>query len=394
MLNQEEYDSFGNILTRSVAKFERTMQARLHAHIFLQFSHQLTMFSVKKLLKDEKISFPPGVLLRGTSQDAENYIHHNSNKGKYCQCNFFKLDELGKCKLCNNKCCKERRTEQLDKLDSGPFIFGKHRFMVGSLDEVIDKINNARLDDINRKTKLRDESISYYQAIQNPEDIPLSWYDNPRSHKLITKDRELLKNNIKFIYHKKHYPKNFLFYARDNRYINEYYNQECTYTQEFKFDSWDVEDFLKLTEKDRCSISRKKLPPVNVVAKFNVITSQDSFVTTFNRRISFEKLKAIYRRFSKSKSYTHGYIINLKGDFHDGRVKFIIETIKEYQSGDIQLFINGGIICDINYEKNSFWVYNEYWETDLPDNIIIPKNINVLHKKLQEKIKIHPKYQS
>ncbi|CAG8796262.1 3622_t:CDS:2, partial [Cetraspora pellucida] len=86
--------------------------------------YQLTMSSVKKLLKDEKISFPSG-----------------------------------KCKLYNNNCCKERRTEQLDELDSGPFIFRKHRFIVGSSDKTIDKINNAKLNNINRKTKLYDKSI-------------------------------------------------------------------------------------------------------------------------------------------------------------------------------------------------------------------------------------------
>ncbi|CAG8718492.1 24371_t:CDS:2 [Cetraspora pellucida] len=85
---------------------------------------------MKKLLKDKKISFLP--------------------------------DELGKCTLYNNNCYKEKRTEQLDELDSGPFIFEKHRFMVGSSDETINKINNAKLDDIDRKTKLCNKSISYY----------------------------------------------------------------------------------------------------------------------------------------------------------------------------------------------------------------------------------------
>ena len=114
------------------------------------------MANVKKLFKDEKISFPPGILLRRTSQDAEDYtlklygrckVHHKLDKGKYCQYDFFKL-ELGNCKVCKDDCCKLRRKEQLDEIGSGLFSFGKHRFIVGSSDETVDKINNARLDDI------------------------------------------------------------------------------------------------------------------------------------------------------------------------------------------------------------------------------------------------------
>ncbi|KAF0559899.1 hypothetical protein F8M41_004414 [Gigaspora margarita] len=49
-------------------------------------------------------------------------------------------------------------------------------------------------------------------------------------------------------------------------------------------------------------------------------------------------------------------------------------------------YVLGGVICDINYEDNSFWVYNSYWNEDLPDDILVPKNLKTINQKLQEKI--------
>ncbi|CAG8648671.1 17673_t:CDS:2, partial [Cetraspora pellucida] len=49
-------------------------------------------------------------------------------------------------------------------------------------------------------------------------------------------------------------------------------------------------------------------------------------------KIGFEKKKAIHRRFSKLKSFTYRYIINLKGDFHDEQFEedLDIEEVKNY----------------------------------------------------------------
>ncbi|CAG8609753.1 33441_t:CDS:2, partial [Gigaspora margarita] len=49
-------------------------------------------------------------------------------------------------------------------------------------------------------------------------------------------------------------------------------------------------------------------------------------------------------------------------------------------------YILGEIICNINYEDNNFWIYNLYWNKDLPDNILLPKNLKTIGQKLQEKI--------
>ncbi|CAG8854581.1 40460_t:CDS:1, partial [Gigaspora margarita] len=49
-------------------------------------------------------------------------------------------------------------------------------------------------------------------------------------------------------------------------------------------------------------------------------------------------------------------------------------------------YVLGGVICDINYKDNSFWVYNSYWNKDLSDNILLPKNLEKIVQKLQDKI--------
>jgi hypothetical protein len=172
-----------------------------------------------------------------------------------------------------------------------------------------------------------------------------------------------------------------------------------------------------------------------------VFTAQNHFDDIFSFTIrkfedpikSEEKRQALFRRFSGTSVYTHGYILELTGrylnrkvryalkstapnepgnfkDFLDGRfdIKFeeSIKTIEEakayvyeddyenlYEKEDEiylrkQVDINhifGGIICEVNFEKCSFWVYNKNWNQKFPDNLIPPKNINSLDKKLQEK---------
>ncbi|CAG8745471.1 6993_t:CDS:2, partial [Cetraspora pellucida] len=75
------------------------------------------------------------------------------------------------------KICKQEfdQTEELPKYllcKKNHWRYKEEKF--GSSDETIDKINNTKLDNINRKTKLHDEFISYYQAIQNSDQILLS----------------------------------------------------------------------------------------------------------------------------------------------------------------------------------------------------------------------------
>ena len=151
--------------------------------------------------------------------------------------------------------------------------------------------------------------------------------------------------------------------------------------------------------------------------------------------MSSEKCIGLHRRFSKEEDHTHGYIIDLNGRYMLGRVKFIIKSIDPDKPGDLQDFINGrfdikfteeivdieeakkyvfkddfnnlyiknhtvymkrevdmnyilgGIICNVNREENSFWIYNKYWKNELPEQIVMPKNIDQFKKtRLYEKI--------
>ena len=45
-------------------------------------------------------------------------------------------------------------------------------------------------------------------------------------------------------------------------------------------------------------------------------------------------------------------------------------------------YILGGLISNVNYKENSFLVYNKYQKEPLPDDIIFPKNLNDIDRKL------------
>ncbi|CAG8812410.1 7226_t:CDS:2, partial [Cetraspora pellucida] len=269
--------------------------------------------------------------------------HWRCKGEKYIQCY-----KLALCNDINYLNCKEQKIEyqysfsrnqeeydsfgniltrkQLDELDSGSFIFEKHRFMVGSLDDVINKINNARLDDINRKTKLHNESIRTGKS--------------ETTKKLVQALTKLLNNEL---YENKSCNK-----ARDNQYINEYYNQELKFIiktiKEYQLD--DMQLFIE--------------------RRFDVKFEEDLDIEEVKNYVYDDDFENLYK------------------DDENIYLKYQVDMN----------WILEGIICDINYEENSFGVYNKYWEANLSNNIIIPKNINVLHKKLQEKIKIYLKYQS
>jgi hypothetical protein len=232
--------------------------------------------------------------------------------------------------------------------------------------------------------------------------------------------------------------------AKDKKYFDEYENHECIIHNELTHESWDFDELLKATETDGCRMRQRNKKPIMIVSKFNLFTAQDNFDNIFNYRtrvfslqpvVNPEKRIAIFRRFTQSKEYTHGYIICLQGRYLDGRISYTIisdvdngnkpgdlqnfidgrfdikfmelitiEKAKKYvydddienlyeKDGDVYMkrevdmnFVLGGIVCDINFDESSFWVYNKYWEEELPTNIYPPKNIEKLNKKLRQKL--------
>ncbi|CAG8801656.1 21922_t:CDS:2, partial [Gigaspora margarita] len=175
-------------------------------------------------------------------------------------------------------------------------------------------------------------------------------------------------------------------------------------------------DLLNLAEKNDCVIKQRSKKPITVVSKFNIFNSQDLFnnIFTSNKTYNREKRNGLHRRFSKSLVYTHGYMIRFTGQYLNERVFFSIvalENQKNYQPRDLTDFINGRFDIKFNkeidiieaqkyvydddienlYEKDNIVymkhkVYNSYWNEDLSNDILMPKNLETIGIKLQEKI--------
>ncbi|CAG8457524.1 4716_t:CDS:2 [Cetraspora pellucida] len=395
-------------------------------------------------------------------------LHHNPydkdpQKRTFCKCDLSD-SILGECKFCNEECCSHRTLARWEGSSDivGPFIFGTWRNLPGSNEKqvVCEEINRMKLTDVILRDNLIRKGIPPNEILKNPAELlPRFWISNFSQYEEFEKKR--LISETKYIPGKKHYPKNFFFYgdsgpgkstlmenlasaltkdrsncicikAKDQNYIDEYQNQACITKDELTHDTFNFQDLMSCCEKNSLTIKQRKKKPIEIVSKFHVFTAQDSFddIFCFEKCKSKESVKskdkhvkskndpvkneekrnAIFRRFTKAREYTHGYIIKLEGRYvRDGRVKFIIESDEFNKPGDLNDFIQGrfdikfaedvylkievdmsyilgGIICRVNDKENSFWVYNKYWENDLPSDFVDPKNSSKIDKKLREKI--------
>ncbi|CAG8716206.1 27540_t:CDS:2, partial [Racocetra persica] len=87
------------------------------------------MKNIKELFdKDDRISFPPGILMKGSFKDGKYYIR--------------KPYKRSNCKVYTIECCRQSRKELLEEEGSDLFVFGKYRLLLGSSDEIVDAINN------------------------------------------------------------------------------------------------------------------------------------------------------------------------------------------------------------------------------------------------------------
>ncbi|CAG8715361.1 7603_t:CDS:2, partial [Gigaspora margarita] len=316
------------------------------------------------------------------------------------------------CNVCNESCIKKRtlacwtnkKGDELFQEMVGPWQFGEYQMMPAYKNdqEELDKINKIQIDDLNQKKRIRDEEITYEQVLLNPKELMPTDYFNSSFGKstslkklacALSIGKEICKKSI------------------DREYFDEYSNQEVITKKELTYDTWKLEDLLNLAKKDDYLFDN---------------------IFTFNKSYNREKRIGLHRRFSKSSAYTHGYMIRFTGQYLNGRVFFSIVSLKNqkyYQPEDLNNFINskfdikfnkeaniveaqkymyddnienlykkdnivymkhevninyvlGGVICDINYKDNSFWVYNLYWNKDLLDNILMPKNLKTINQKL------------
>jgi energy-coupling factor transporter ATP-binding protein EcfA2 len=479
--DKEDYEkNFASKISYICGQYEHTESGKLHLQLYMQFTDRMTIAKSKEVLGDNSISIIEK--LYGTSEQNKNYAMKMYNRCKEhskCRCDFFDLTKI--CGNCNGSCVRTfarwgngRLAEEL----VGPFEFGEFR--------VIERFKNSE-----SSQKYEEQKAEEHEAIIEGNNMlidgatPLEVFKHNKdkvrysysyeSMKKIYQD--LQKENEKerkIIPEKKFYPKNFLFYgdsgsgkstiienlasalvngreycvkAKDRKYIDEYDNHECVIHHELSHETWNFENLLSVTERDKCTIRQRNKKPIEMVQKYNAFTAQDIFDNIFSYRtrvfsseqqINIEKRIALYRRFTQSIAYTHGYIIWLQGRFLDGRIRFTItsntdsnnrpgnlqdfidgrfdikffesmtiEEAKKYvydddienlyeKDGDVYMkrevdmnFILGGIICDIVHEYSSFWVYNKYWTGDLPTDIYPPKNIEKLHQNLLQKLNLN-----
>ncbi|CAG8758358.1 15136_t:CDS:2 [Dentiscutata erythropus] len=391
-------------MIRSVAKFEKTSQGKLHTHCVLTFARKVTMKFVKQLVDCQRISFPPGVLCKGTSKDNEDYvlkiwgrcaIYHKPREGKYCKCSLSVKEDISKCTLCKRSCIEKRKKKQLEEEGAGPFIFGKFRFLEGASDDTVDKLNMIRLDNEYKKEKIRDDKLDSDYLLLHSELHPTTFYDS--------------------------YQKNFLFYSDSGSgktsLIQKISKALVKGRDICKKANDPFQDLLNLCEKDECIIKQRNKKPIEVVSKYNIFTAQDLFDDIFSFRKCFfdnrvyvkskESRIALYRRFSKSllESDQPGDMLDfINSRFH---IKFVedvnIEEAKKYvydddfenlyeYDGDVFMkreidmnVVLGGVIGNIDVDNQSFTVYNRYWNSELPYNIMVPDNIELLHKNLRNK---------
>ncbi|CAG8681699.1 18584_t:CDS:2 [Dentiscutata erythropus] len=376
---------------------------------------------VKQLVDCQRISFPPGVLCKGTSKDNKDYvlkiwgrcaIYHKPKEGKYCKCSLSVKEDISKCTFCKRSCIEKRKKELLDEEDTGPFIFGKFRVLESSSDDTANKLNEIRLDNEYKKQKIIDNlsvGSTNIDIISNLEDIPTSYVDTYSGLKALSKDLEKLKNRVEHIPEKKFYPKNFLFYgdsgsgktsliqkiskvlakgkdickkANDSKYFDEYNNQEVICKQELSHDTWKFQDLLNLCEKDEYIIKQRNKKPIEVVSKYNIFTAQDLFDDIF----SFKK-------------YFFDNRVHVKRCWNDMLMERLIMVLPGWNL--INQFAE-----DITLEEAKKYIYDDDFEnlyehdgdvfmkreidmnvnSDLPSNIIIPDNIESLHKNLHQKL--------
>ncbi|KAF0552305.1 hypothetical protein F8M41_022070 [Gigaspora margarita] len=170
----------------------------------------------------------------------------------------------------------------------------------------------------------------------------------------------------------------------DKEYIDEYSNQEVITKEELIYNTWKLEDLLNLAEKDDCVIKQRSKKPITVVSKFNIFNSQDLFdnIFTSNKTYNREKRIGLHRRFSKSLAYTHGYMIRFTEQYLNERVFFSIvalENQKNYQLGDLTDFINGRFDIKFNKEVDIIEAQKYVYDDDIKnlyekDNIVYMKH--------------------
>ncbi|CAG8636751.1 612_t:CDS:2 [Dentiscutata erythropus] len=414
---QEEFEKYSSSLKYIAHQFE-SLEGVVYNQAHLMFDKKMTMSSVKKLFDDDEIYFPPKERARDDSLSNREYskkrhnrckLHHNPyDKKTFCKCSLSDPNDCSGCKHCTKECYQHKHLARWrDTSDIvGPFEFGEWRYLKGSNEnQECEEINEMKLLDMKRTERIINEDIPIKQIVENPgELLPRGWIKSLQAKEYLEKKQ--LEYKDKIIPEKKFYPKNFFFYgdsgpgksslmrylanalskgrpictkARDSEYIDEYKNQVCIMKDELTHDSFNFEDLMNCCEKDKVEIKQRNKKPINIVSKFNLFTAQDSLIEIFCSKCKNKgKCDAIFRRFTKTHAYTHGYIIKLEGRYVDGCVKFTIESDDVNQPG--------GIICDVDYNENSFWVYNKYWTGDLPDNLIYPENSEKINKKLREKL--------
>ena len=173
---------------------------------------------------------------------------------------------------------------------------------------------------------------------------------------------------------------NQICYKSNEKYWNEYNNQDTLIINEFYGGSIDWSIFLTMTEKDETLVKRKYEKPAVLVAKYHIFTSNRSLESVMDfsntEKSWFKDKKATLRRFK----LPYGYTIRLEGSYPEGEVYWIFEE------GDKEQFFKQELIIEFDeniktIEEAQDYVYEEEYDRlfEKEGKIFLKKYIHFLN---------------
>src|SRR5438132_3136789 len=333
-----------------------------HVQGFIQFKSRKSFKYIKKIFNDKRmhIDYANGSVDDNIKYCTKEYNRYKKSEHKRkCKCDFFDISKS--CDLCIN--C-ERSFARIHKFKdiAGPFEFGDPILKYEKFKNVMDEYIQTKLEEntaVKELIKSINQGMSFEEAVINYADRIPSWLKTISGLKEYNRCLNEL-NKLKYISVKKWQPCNIFLsgdsetgksyftkcfniacYKTNEKYWNEYDNQDTIIMNEFYKGGMEWDTFLKITEKDDILVKVKNKSPINVVSKYNIFTSNRSLeqIMKFDNASSwFRDKTACLRRFKPP----YGYMIRLEGSYPNGLVRWIFEE------GDKKQFFLQELIITFN----------------------------------------------
>ena len=222
---QEEFDNL-DIFNYIKYQHEKGEKGRFHDQCNVQTKKFVTMESIKKKLKDNTLHIEK---TRGNFFQADDYCGKIYNrckvhvsKDKSCKCSYFDLNET--CELCDDNCERTlSRWDENDLTNNYPYVFGipiQHRSLVDVTKNDLDfDISEFSLEDLKKKRRINEESISYEEGILDPKLRPDCLFSSVIGWKIASADIKKLQSQIKYI--SEYSSSDFVINEELSRWVNE-----------------------------------------------------------------------------------------------------------------------------------------------------------------------------